>query len=208
MTTPECSCLLPTAGHILSIQAPGKLLTQWRQDATNVAAFFGAAAAFAAALFSGVSLYLAGKREERRWRRDALFNTYQRFIQLSFERSLKAVLGIKVRRGTPPFHLKKLVDEEWLLHQEYDGLLTRLRLLGVSDIVHSAEILHKRDQELVELALRSEEVVTDIDFETFERKREENRQAKNSMLDAARATLGLDAAAPIDDVFWAGPSNE
>jgi hypothetical protein len=155
-----------------------------------------------------VSLYLAGKREERSWRRDALFNTYQRFIQLSFERSLKAVLGIKVRRGTPPFHLKELVDEEWLLHQEYDGLLTSLRLLGVSDMVHAAEILHKRDQELVELALRSEEVVTDIDFETFERKREENRQAKNSMLDAARTTLGLDAAAPIDDIFWAGPPNE
>lgn len=154
-----------------------------------------------------MSLYLAGRREERRWRRDVLLSTYQRFIQLSFERSLKAVLGIGVRRGTPPFHLKELVDEEWLLHQEYDGLLTSLRLLGVSDVVH-AEILHKRDQELVELALKSESVVTDIDFETFERKREENRQAKHSMIDAARATLGLDAAAPIDDIFWAGPPNE
>jgi hypothetical protein len=208
MTTPDRGCLLPTAGHILSIQAPGKLLTYGGKTATNVAAFFGAAAAFAAALFSGVSLYLTGKREERRWRRDALFSIYQRFMHLSFERSLKAVLGIKVRRGTPPFHLKALVDDEWLLHQEYDGLLTSLRLLGVSEMVHAAEVLHKRDQELVVLALRSEEVVTDIDFETFERKREENRQAKQSMLDAARASLGLDAAAPIDDIFWGGRANE
>ena len=207
MTTPECSCLLPTGGHILRYKLQGSSSPTGGKTATNVAAFFGAAAAFAAALFSGVSLYLTGKREERRWRRDALFKIYQRFIELSFERSLKAVLGIKVRRGTPPFDLEELADEEWLLHQEYDGLLTSLRLLGVSEMVHAAETLHKRDQELVVLALRSEEAVTDIDFETFERKREENRQAKQSMLDAARASLALDAAAPIDDIFW-GRANE
>jgi hypothetical protein len=70
-----------------------------------VALFDVAVAALAAAVFSGMSLYLAGKREERRWRGDALVSAYQRFIELSFERSLLAVHGFDTRRGAKTFRL-------------------------------------------------------------------------------------------------------
>jgi hypothetical protein len=42
----------------------------------------------------------------------------------------------------------------------------------------------------------------DSDWNTFEEERERNRQAKEALLNAARATLGFDPSALIDDVFW------
>jgi hypothetical protein len=162
----------------------------------------------AAALFSGISLYLSGKREERRWRRDALLNTYQRFIELSFERSFKTVLGIRVRRGIEPGDLDDLRQEESELHLEYDSLFTRIRLLGNGDVVHASETLHTSDQELVQLGLRSDAPATDSDSDTFEIERQRNRRAKETLLNAARATLGFEPAAPIDDVFWGTSATE
>ena len=173
------------------------------RTAANVAAFVGAAAALAAALFSGVSLYLAGKREERRWRRDALVSAYQRFIELSFERSLNAVEGMDLRRNGEPFDLKKLRRDEWRSHEEYDGLLTRMRLLGAGAVVQAAEPLHGCDQELIKLGLGTDEAASDADFDFFEEKREQDRKAKLDMLHAARATLGLEPAAPIAEQIWA-----
>jgi hypothetical protein len=72
----------------------------------------------AAALLSGLSLILSGSREERRWQKDARVSTYQRFIELSFERSFKAVLGIRNRQGVKAEDLdksgqEKLRREEW-----------------------------------------------------------------------------------------------
>jgi hypothetical protein len=87
----------------------------------------------AAAVFSGISLYVAGKREERRWRRDSLLEAYQRFIELSFDRSLVAVQGIDTRRADAPsrtrgtFNLDELRTRQEQLHTEYDSLITRLR---------------------------------------------------------------------------------
>ena len=170
---------------------------------TNIAAFSGAAAALLAAVFSGISLYLAGRREERRWRRDALLKCYQRFIELSFDRSLIAVKSIQTRRADVPpqvrgvFNLDELRIQEDQLHTEYDSLITRLRLMGVRDVIDAAETLHVRDNQLVDLGWAS-----DIEFKVFEEKREQNRRAKEAMLGAARATLGLEPMAVIADQYW------
>jgi hypothetical protein len=169
----------------------------------EIAAFFGAAAALAAALFSGVSLYLSGKREERRWRRDVLLSAYQRMIELSFDRSLRAVKGIDTRQGIESFVLNELREEEYALHLEYDSMLTRVRLLAAANVVAAAEKLHLYDNELVELAdLKTDQKPSETDVSAFEGKREQNRRAKQHMLSAARATLGLDPAAPIGDSYW------
>jgi hypothetical protein len=162
----------------------------------------------AAAVFSGISLYLAGKREERRWRRDSLLEAYQRFIELSFDRSLIAVQGIDTRRAhVPPrtrgtFNLDELRTRQERLHAEYDSLITRLRLLAARDVVDAAETLHVLDNQLVDLALTNDATASDTEFNIFEEKREQNRQAKEQMLRAARATLGLDTAAVIADQYW------
>jgi hypothetical protein len=164
----------------------------------------------AAAIFSGISLYLAGKREERRWRRDSLLEAYQRFIELSFDRSLIAVQGIDTRRPHVPartrgtFNLDELRTRQEQLHTEYDSLITRLRLLAATEVVDAAETLHVLDNQLVDLALASDATASDAEFNIFEDKREQNRQAKEHMLRAARATLGLNTAAVIADQYWAG----
>jgi len=162
----------------------------------------------AAALFSGISLYLSGKREERRWRRDALLNTYQRFIELSFERSFKTVLGIRVRRGIEPGDLDDLRQEESELHLEYDSLFTRIRLLGNGDVVHASETLHTSDQELVQLGLRSDAPTTDSDSDTFEMSASEIAKRKRPCLTPQGQLSDSSRQAPIDDVFWGTSATE
>jgi hypothetical protein len=162
----------------------------------------------AAAVFSGISLYVAGKREERRWRRDSLLEAYQPFIELSFDRSLVAVQGIDTRRADAPsrtrgtFNLDELRTRQEQLHTEYDSLITRLRLLAGSGVVEAAETLHVVDNQLVDLGLASDAAASDTEFNVFEEKREEDRRAKEDMLKAARASLGLDPAAIIADQYW------
>jgi hypothetical protein len=161
----------------------------------------------AAAVLSGLTLWASGKREERRWQKDARVSTYQRFIEVSFERSFKTVLGIRNRQGVKTEDLDKLGQEElrqgeWELHLEYDSLLTRIRLVSDDDVVRASEALHDSDQKLVELSLRSDAPATDFDWNVFEEERERNRQAKEAMLNAARATLGFAQTARIGDAFW------
>jgi hypothetical protein len=168
----------------------------------------------AAAVFSGINLYVTGKREERRWRRDTVLEAYQRFIELSFERSLLAVKGIDMRRtDVPPrtrgtSDLDELRTREDQLHAEYDSLITRLRLLAAGDVVDAAETLHVRDNQLVDLGLASDAEASDSEFNVFEEKREQDRQAKEDMLRAARASLGLDPAVVIGDQYWSRSATE
>jgi hypothetical protein len=86
---------------------------------------------------------------------------------------------------------------------EYDSMLTRVRLLAAANVVDAAERLHLYDNELVELAdLKTDQKPSEADVSAFEGKREQNRRAKQDMLSAARATLGLDPAAAIGDSYW------
>jgi hypothetical protein len=87
--------------------------------------------------------------------------------------------------------------QEHQLHMEYDSLITRLRLMGVRYVIDAAETLHVSDNQLVDFGWASE-----IGFKVFEEKRGQNRQAKEAMLRAARATLGLDPTAVIADQYW------
>jgi hypothetical protein len=167
-----------------------------------------------AAVFSGISLYLAGKREERRWRRDALLSAYQRFVELSFDRSLIAVQAIDTRRpDVPPrtretFNLDELRTRESVLHTEYDSLITCLRLMATTDVINAAETLHVSDNQLLTLGWASDARASATEFNLFEEKREQNRRAKEDMLKAARASLGLDPAAVIADQYWGRSAEE
>ena len=104
--------------------------------------------------------------------------------------------------------MDKLRNQEDLIHTEYDSLITRLRLLAAKGAVEAAEILHSRDNELVNLGLMSDGAASDADFDIFERKRDQNRRAKEDMLSAARVTLGLDPVVTIADRYWGRSSNE
>jgi hypothetical protein len=104
--------------------------------------------------------------------------------------------------------LNPVNGHEDLTHTEYDSLITRLRLLAAKGAVEAAEILHSRDNKLVDLGLMSDDPVSDTDFDIFEEKREQNRRAKADMLITARVTLGLDPVVTIDDRYWGRCSNE
>jgi hypothetical protein len=127
---------------------------------------------------------------------------HQRYIELSLARSFKALLGARSRRTPDVPSLTELRDEEWELHQEYDGILARIRLLADARTVAAAERLHESDQSLVKLSLRSSARMSDADLKAFEEQRQSNRRDKERMLHAARDGLKIRGGSAISDQFW------
>lgn len=168
----------------------------------NTSAVIAAVAASVAAVFSGASLYVTWLREERKWRRDVLLGAHQRYIELSFARSFKAVLAARSRRSADVSRLTELTDEEWELHDEYDSILARIRLLADARTIAAAEQLHDSDQKLVKLSLRSSARMSDADLTVFEQQRQSNRRDKKLMLQAARRGLKIRGGSPISDLYW------
>jgi hypothetical protein len=150
-----------------------------------------------AAALSATNLYLTGRREERRWRRDALVDAYQRFIELSFDRSLLAVKGLRRRQGHDELDLATLRGQENERHVEFDGLLARLRLIAEPGAIAAAETLHSLDNQLVSLGLASDDAPSDEDVNSIAAQRDQNRVAKEAMIKAARTNLRLEGAAAI-----------
>ena len=127
----------------------------------DIAGVIGAAAATLAASFSGAGLYLSGRREERRWRREALLDGVQLLVELSFDRSFAAVQGIRSRAGLEGGDMEELRRTEAERHFEFDSILSRLRLLAVDAVVDAAVDVHLHDNRLVELGLSSDQATVE-----------------------------------------------
>lgn len=170
----------------------------------HVAALVAAGAALVAALLSGLTLYASGRREERRWRRDELIDVYQAFLTISFTRTLLAVQTMQAHASGERVPVGELQKKQAELHDEHDGLLTRLRLLAKADVVRAAEELHMSDHSLVDPAMKVRAPISEKEWQRFEENRERNRQSKEHMFTAARMTIGLDSAVPLGEDTW-GP---
>jgi hypothetical protein len=171
----------------------------------DVVVILGAIAAVLAAIFSGLALYVSGRREERRWRREQLTDAFQAFLAVSFDRSYLAWLVSRARLAEPTVELESYQSEETVLHGEHDRLLQRLRLLAPPSAVMAAEALHLGDHALLDPVLDPKMLWSDQASEAFEVERQHNRQLKEQMVDAARAALGLGKGKGIDDRFWNKP---
>jgi len=168
----------------------------------DAAGVFAAAAALLAAALSGITLYVTGKRDERRWRREQLVDAYQELLDISFRRSRLAVEAVLMRQHHISVNLDKLREEEERLHSQHNGLLTRIRLLGPQETVRAAQNLHNGDHSLVDAALADDGPLSDREFQSFESARQLNLRMKQAMFDAARRTIGLGSAAEIEARDW------
>jgi len=125
-----------------------------------------AVAASLAALLAGVNLYMSGRREQAKWRRDTLVDVFVDFLKSSFEISDAADEIILTTGssspGTPtPVHRSKLRE----LHDQQTALLTRMRLLADRGSLEAAQNLHlvdhARADSAIAVASASQPVVVD-----------------------------------------------
>lgn len=149
-----------------------------------------AVAASLAAVLSGFSLWIGGRREERRWRRDAIVDTLVLLLDSSFA-SPGDVLMRKRKAGT-------LSDEDRHLaaqaHTAGISALTRLRVIASPAVVEEAEHLHMADDTGSDMVLEHPDIPDDL---AWSRMVEERRRRRDRLLHASRKELGLGPAKAI-----------
>jgi hypothetical protein len=159
-------------------------------SAQLISALITGVAAVLAATLSGVTLWTTGRREERRWRREALLDTIVEFLDGSFDLPGNQAYN-QLRAGAD---LNSLPDSTAVNLRRCASALTRLRVLASSHVVTTAERVHNIDDRAITLLLKSETVPSMPDWlEITDRRRE----AREAFLDAARDALGLDSSAGL-----------
>jgi hypothetical protein len=169
----------------------------------SVSDLITAIAAIAAAAFSGLNLTVTGRREEVKWRREALTEALQTYGHLSFAMTSAAHRAMQLRMvGADEDTLRDLWRDEGGLHDRNNDQLTRIRLLASMKIVRAAEDLHVSDHAVAEIAQASSGRPSEDELARFEAARDRNRQTKQLFLDAARHGLGLEVGTKLDERLW------
>lgn len=157
-----------------------------------IAQILTAVAATLAAVFSGLTLYVGGVREERRWRRDVLVDTVVQFLDASFF-TPGFIYWDSRRRG-----MLSDDDRDRAIRTHADALtaLTRLRVLASAEVVACAERLQMADAHAYEMVVLEEGSLPDpTEWGKLEELRMERRL---DLLNAVREEFGLGHTKEID----------
>jgi hypothetical protein len=158
-----------------------------------IAQILTAVAATLAAVFSRLTLYVGGVREERRWRRGVLVDTVVQFLDASFF-TPGFIYWDSRRRGTLSSD-----DRDQAIRTHADALtsLTRLRVLASASVVACAEKLHMADAKVYEMVVLDEHgsLPNPTEWGELEELRMERRL---DLLNAVRQEFGLGRTKEID----------
>ena len=158
-----------------------------------------AGAAVAAAILSGVNLYLSGRRELNKWTRESLINVLAIFLDASFKHA-SACRSI-FRLAPTQDEVKRLRKAIIAAHEIENEQLTRLRLLAPPSVVTTAQKLKESEYYLAEPCFLSfnPDDSSDVLIQPVWR-------CRANFIKAARAALGLREAAGTGsydkDVQW------
>lgn len=152
-----------------------------------------AGAAGLAAVLAAVNLYVSGRRELSRWKRETLVEAFVTFLDASFGQN--AACRTLTTSGITPTgqERNRLRAKVVAAHDIETDTLTRLRLLAPSKVVMAAEALHEAEHRLVAASF-AEPVPA---AEALEVIRMPVRRARANLLESARATLRLRDTAGI-----------
>jgi hypothetical protein len=175
------------------------VLPYWTGIATLVAAAL-------AALLSAISLFLTGRREDKRWKREVLQETLASLFDASFAYIDKAAFYAR-RDGK---------DVSWYKDRALDAnaaqfhALTRLHFLANSQVLNLGYELHDVEVRLYDLVFKTQSASADWDAleETRIELEAERTATRKKLFNAARRNLGLQPTFPVDVPQGRGPSSE
>jgi hypothetical protein len=167
--------------------------------ATSVIAGVAAVAALGAAVFSGLTLLITGRRETRKWLRESLLEAQVEFLDASFRypaRQLHALIGDLPSDAvvSQTMDLSSYWADYKTAHEAQNDALTRLRLLAGDAVVRAAENLHDIDEH-ISLRLMGDEPY--LGLAAFNELRRNQRTAREEFIKAARVGVNLSPGAPI-----------
>jgi hypothetical protein len=154
-------------------------------------------AAVAAALLSGISLFLSGRREDKRWKREVLQETMVSLFDASFGSLDQSDLEARKAGDDLDWHKERALDA----HAAQLRALTRLRFLARPKVVARAFELHHIEDNLYSTLFNKP-----LDMAEWARLTEKRRVARNKLFNACRRNLGLWRALPIRPFGYTGPS--
>lgn len=146
-----------------------------------------AVAASVAAILSGVSLWAGGRREETKWRRDAIIDTLVIFLDSSF--ASPGDVYMRKRRAGSLTDVERVSAEQ--AHATGVSALTRLRVIAGAAVVSCAEELHMADDTGSDMLLLSAQLPSEQEWDRVVAQR---RELRDRLLEAARKELGLGPA--------------
>lgn len=112
------------------------------------APLLAAVASTLAAIFTGLTLFLSGRRERRKWIRESLLAAEIQFLDASFRYPAKRIYQLR-RDGLSSSEAHEaffpFYDD---IHEVQNNALTQLRILAEDKVVRAAERLHAADEVL------------------------------------------------------------
>jgi hypothetical protein len=162
-------------------------------DVTSVAAVVGALTAIAAALFSGLTLYLSGRRETRKWIRESVLGALVQLLDASFMRPSSRARRLLLD-PTSNGNLAQFKQRAEEAHRAQNDALTKLRLLAARPVVQAAEKLHSADEAVVETVLGDGGPAPEPEWRSA---RAQQKIAREQLINEARKMLQLNKGAEI-----------
>jgi hypothetical protein len=169
-------------------------MTDWAGWATLIAAI-------AAALLSGASLFLSGRREDLRWKREVLVETMVSFFDASFDSIDTTAFKARQDGEELEWHRERYLNA----HAVELQALTRLRFLAKPKVLQRVFELHDIEDGIYSAVFN---VGTPLDASHWADLVERRRVARTNLFNASRRNLGLRRTLPVWPALGTGPSHQ
>ncbi|MFF0631298.1 hypothetical protein ACFYTS_02225 [Nocardia sp. NPDC004151] len=168
-----------------------------------VPSVISAVAASIAAVLAGITLYISGRRENRKWLRESLIDAYVGYLDASFGSG-----GAYARIARVEGHDASMFTEmRTRTNDAYDAqavVLTRLRLIAPRSVVSAAEALHLADYGVMHATFDRQQPPTDDD--AWIAARDEQHRAREHFIRVTRQSLRLGQGSSVARGFeFPGP---
>ena len=154
----------------------------------DIAPLVSAVAATTGAVLAGITVYITGRRDESKWRREVLLETCEAFLNASFE---TARAGGQLAGFPAPRDAATRDEPELRISLAYRAkmdLMTRLRILADENVVTAAEDLHLADVRFLDAVARWK---TPPSTEDYDAVRAQVRSEQGKFIRATTALLHI-----------------
>lgn len=144
---------------------------------------------------SAISLWIAGRREQRKFLRDTNLAVLIDFLQASFDGSIQLAWSHRNGAIPNPDYLAKLRQQWETAASTKLRALTKLRLTAPEEVIAAARALHEHEQKFHKIVLDESE--PNIDKTEYSSLKIEQNDLRDALVTAARKSLHVPRSQPI-----------
>lgn len=144
---------------------------------------------------SAISLWIAGRREQRKFLRDTNLSVLADFLQGSFDGSIQLTWNHRNNANPDSDYLAKLNQQWETAASNKLRALAKLRLTAPDEVIAAAYALHEYEQKFHEIVHNYSN--PNIDQNEYSRRKIEQNDLRDSLVAAARKALHVPKSQPI-----------